>query len=510
MSCRRATETDLLAFAADRLDPEWASFRAHYPTCPDCAKAVAGIGALVTALAEHGSGAAHPDDDLLLDYEAGTLGTAERSRVDAHLAGCAACRTEVAVLRGFAPEAATAPAGGHAAERRRPFAALLDRLSTWLAPGPAFALTAALLALAVAYWSVRQDPAQDEGPRYADQAPPSQVAPDAVPRPPEGGTVPPAPTERETSRLAEGPAVAPPDSSRPPDRPRSIEGSPAPTPAPRVAPGPSPEPGTQLAQQAPPPSPSAPESGVVPAPVETAEPVAPGPDATGGASGEREVVLLAALLPSEMPHYADPTGLVGDDLDFLRSSGVVRGGAGDRPALSVLAPERLGLTQSASPRLYWAVDRAVAGPVEVVVHDPTSDAPLLSRRIAGPFAAGLHAIDLAAEGVVLRVGRDYEWSVSIPAGGSARDQDVVSLGAIRRVDSVDAVGGEAADEAARARRIHALAAAGDWYDAFDQADRWLEQAPELDRLRAYRRALLEQVDLARVAAWIEADPTERR
>ena len=105
MLCKRARQIDLAAFSAEREDPRFADFRAHYPLCPDCAPEVGRWSRLEAALrAERQSPAgAHPEEAELLAYvrESASLAETERGQVAGHLAECATCRSEAAVLGGF-------------------------------------------------------------------------------------------------------------------------------------------------------------------------------------------------------------------------------------------------------------------------------------------------------------------------------------------------------------------------------------------------------------------------
>jgi len=465
MTCRRSEEVDLLAFAVDRQAAEWADFRDHYPRCADCARAVARLASLEQALADGEEGeAVHLDEDELLAFAEGRLAPVASARIEAHVAQCAPCRTEVSVMMAPAPELLAAPAR---APRRAaaPAAAgpgLLERLAGWLQPRPAWGLAAAAAAAAAVALVV--------------------------------------------GSLVGGP---PPESTRLVERPPEVAPEPERTPEP---PGPAPEPSPRLARDAPLPEPP---PAVAPPPTgperPAAEQLAEAPPATEPQSRpasaeepllrEAEAIELAALLPSELPSYAVPDGVGA----AVRIGGALRAGGSDLPRLSVLAPEHPGVTVSAAPTLYWALDRRSDYPVEIVLIDPEGVDPLLERRVEPPLAAGLHAIDLTLVGVELEPGRRYDWSVSLLPGEGGRDADVVSLAGIRRAeDPAPAEGGASSEE--RARAIHRLAAAGYWYDAFERANRWLADAPASERLHDYRAALIEQVGLGEVDAWIAAPP----
>lgn len=489
MSCRRAEEMDLLAFAAQRASDEWGDFRDHYPRCPECSRAVAELTELTAQLAELGEASGHLSDDRILAVEAGELVGVELRAAEAHLSGCPACRSELAVLRSFEllPAVEALPSQARAGaerstERADPgwLSGFSELVGSLFQPAPALGLAAVVALAVVVIWSLGRSDVEDAPTRYVEQPAPGQTPsplPDSGPSP----EIPRAPEPLE--QLAEGAGSNPLEDPRTPPSPLEPETSPSP--------GPPSQDRLQIVESAPEPGPA---------------PRTPQPDADPTRSSEpgagREVMLLAALLPSELPRYALPADIAGAGLETVRASGALRGADGGRPRVSVLAPEQIGLTGSSAPRLYWVVDRAIAGPVEIVVDDPIEGEPLLEKLVAGPFAAGLHRIDLADEGVALRVGRDYAWSVAVVLDADARESDVVSQAAIRRAPA-DAEALSPVADAERARRVHRLAAAGHWYDAFDQTNRWLNEAPSLDRVVAYRRALLDQVALAPVIGWVE-------
>src|SRR5262245_20798773 len=103
--CSRFQELDVAEFAVDPRSPEWAEFRDHFPRCAECSREAARFGVLAAALRSENAGAsAHPSDAQLLALARvpAELARDERARLEAHLAGCAPCRTELAATRGFA------------------------------------------------------------------------------------------------------------------------------------------------------------------------------------------------------------------------------------------------------------------------------------------------------------------------------------------------------------------------------------------------------------------------
>ncbi|MGH7288868.1 MAG: hypothetical protein ACREI8_12705, partial [Myxococcota bacterium] len=196
MPCTKAMEIDFEAFVVDPRALEWTEFRDHYPRCPDCSREVARLGALVAALRLEGRGAsAHPTSQQLVTLSTSPeqLRPEDRRGIEGHLAGCAPCRTEFAVLTSFEWSAVSAP-------RRGP--SWLERLGASLFPAlPRPVLAALLLVLlavpALFIWRTLSDRATDE-PRQARIETKTEASP-----------VPKEEPKQAEGLLAESPAPAP-------------------------------------------------------------------------------------------------------------------------------------------------------------------------------------------------------------------------------------------------------------------------------------------------------------
>jgi hypothetical protein len=152
MTCRRASEIDLPGFLADPSRPEYDAFRAHYPRCRECAAEVRAWTELREALraARSPGSFLHPEPEQLARYEEApaALGESERRALEAHLAGCVACRDELRALRAFDPAALAVPSRSRAPtpERERSADSFLAGLRRLLwHPALAYALLLALV-----------------------------------------------------------------------------------------------------------------------------------------------------------------------------------------------------------------------------------------------------------------------------------------------------------------------------------------------------------------------------
>lgn len=167
--------------------------------------------------------------------------------------------------------------------------------------------------------------------------------------------------------------------------------------------------------------------------------------------------------------------------------------------LSVLAPDHVGLTTRAQPRLYWYLSAAAGEKVEFVLSDGRRPEPVLETRVpAGE--PGIRRIDLADHRISLEPGVIYEWSVAIVPNPKDRSKDVITTGAIQRVETPRAVATRL-EGASKSKDVvaKAYAEAGLWYDALDAVSESIAASPGDGRYSRQRAALLEQVGLEEIA-----------
>ena len=213
------------------------------------------------------------------------------------------------------------------------------------------------------------------------------------------------------------------------------------------------------------------------------------------------VVLLNVPLPSQSqttaPVYQPP--LRGTTAGG-RIGGGTRGTGEQSVSMSVLAPEHLGLTVRAQPRLYWYLSDTVNVPAELTVVDKRSADPLLELTITRTLEAGVHGLDLERQGVRLEPGVRYEWFVALVVDVAQRSQDIVAGGEIEFVASTADLERKLAN-AGEDGVAGIYAGAGIWYDAIDSVSMLVERSPADPVHREHRAALLDQVGLEKVAAY---------
>jgi hypothetical protein len=207
-----------------------------------------------------------------------------------------------------------------------------------------------------------------------------------------------------------------------------------------------------------------------------------------------EPVEVAMVFPAEALVYSPPRG-IDPLLARWRVPGVVRSTTGPNVKIQALAPDHTGLTAEASPTLYWVLSTGTALRVELVVTDDGSEEPLFDQSLDGA-EAGVHALHLADHAIVLSPGTTYRWYATVVPDPNDRSNEVVSGGAIERVE-LDPALVERIAETDPGRRAHVLAEGGLFYDALDVVSTWIVDHPDAAEPRRDRAALLEAVGLGK-------------
>ncbi len=488
--CERAAAIDVEAFLVDGRSPDTADFRAHYPTCEDCAEAVAKWThfdlALQAALADETPVAnRHPEIAALEKWvETPEALGARGEEIGRHLDGCPTCSGEVQAMRRFetilARVGETRRSVGATASSVGAFEGLVDRFratvgpffglgeggalgaGAWAKPASALALSA-LVVIGIWFGGVAE--------RFAG-SPPGAARIELA----------------EAARVEEGsgPEAAPTRAVL--DAPESLEG---------------PSEGEVLAQVEEVTLPKALDdegptalaeveptlrarSAERPAAAQVVDPDSGRSRAVPSANPQEEVVLLAAVHDLGPPTYRRPAGA--EDLAWIAEFGVIRSGARSAPIETRAPADHVGLSSTTSPRLWWALGEATDHVVEVLVVDPDALEPALELNLEGPHGMGLHVVDLAERGVELTTGIEYRWFVSLVVDPDRSDQNPVSAGALRVLARSDprrtAIAG-----ASSAERGHLAAESGLWYDAYDALATLSAAHPGDDEIRSAREAL---------------------
>jgi len=197
----------------------------------------------------------------------------------------------------------------------------------------------------------------------------------------------------------------------------------------------------------------------------------------------------------EAPLYRQPA----ENRAPRRVGGNARGGPASLPSIAVLTPDHLGLTVSDQPTLFWYLSAPTTARIELTLVDPDRVAPLV-EILANGDRAGIHAFQPGSDGVRLRQGVEYEWSVAVVADPAQRSRDVFAAGAIMRIAPSAALTARLAAVGAEIQST-AFAVEGVWYDALTAMAAEISARPGDRAILERRAAALDQAGLADAAAF---------
>ena len=181
-----------------------------------------------------------------------------------------------------------------------------------------------------------------------------------------------------------------------------------------------------------------------------------------------------------------------------RVGGGTRGTGGAMPELQVLAPDHVGLTTKAQPRLYWYAHSPVAAHIEFAIIDDAAIDPLLEVETGAVKVSGVQHLDLADHNITLQPGVPYQWSVALIMDENSRSTDVIASGVVERIEPDKAASSRIAGSHGK-DLVAVYANEGLWYDALDAISAMIEAAPADSGLVDIRASLLDQVGLQAVA-----------
>jgi len=476
-----------------------------------------GMGALLADMLELD----RPDPELFLRFADAphSLSPEERQKIEWHLEHTPGCRAQLDLLRrvdfaalghdastageGAPSSAAVAPgptpaerasatpeAGRSAGSRRAP-ASSRGRSRRWL-----YAAIPGAAAAAAVFWLQSSPEIPDAGPQTADsrsiRVPPAPVPTSATSEP----------RASEAARVTDMPPA--PGQLPPPAEPsesRLLAQTAPETAAARPSPEASSNRDAEARTEALPPAQTPTTTTREPEAATTATQVAQtqATTTTEATSDSREMgpkiprpQLLAMALPSyRMPEGADPRP---------RRSSTLRGASPQSPGatarIEAVVPEHVARTREARPALYWTTDSlpAAGSTIEFAIASPDAIDPLVRRTLPIPTEPGLQRIEFDTTDPELQLGVEYRWLVELRSPGQQPGSGELATGWIRRVQLTEDEA-TALDALPIPDRIAALANAGLWYDALDQAARLSNRFPNEPRVREALTQLLNAAGL---------------
>ena len=156
--------------------------------------------------------------------------------------------------------------------------------------------------------------------------------------------------------------------------------------------------------------------------------------------------------------------------------------------LQAFVSDTVGFTLRKSPVLYYYISKATLLPIHFTLMDIRAVSPVAEVLLKSPTPAGVWAIRLQDYDMVLEVGVQYRWYVSVTRNPDTPSQNIVAGGVIERVDPyLVNDDGRTCDRNA----VRYLMEAGIWYDAFACLNELTEANPQDRSLRNLRDKLLE-------------------
>ena len=181
---------------------------------------------------------------------------------------------------------------------------------------------------------------------------------------------------------------------------------------------------------------------------------------------------------------------------LVRVDAGVRGAGGNQPYVAVITPEHTGYTSTPQPVLYWYVSGDMKTRFEFALVNNQAIEPIAEVVSEQAVAKGIHSINLAEQGVTLKPGVSYQWSVALVPDPGKRSSDIVSSGRVE-YKPLTAAQIEALDKANPGEAVSLLARDGYWYDTFDRLSGLIGNNPGDSSLLGQRTALLEQIGMAK-------------
>ncbi|MBA4372605.1 MAG: hypothetical protein C0402_07045 [Thermodesulfovibrio sp.] len=223
---------------------------------------------------------------------------------------------------------------------------------------------------------------------------------------------------------------------------------------------------------------------------------------TGGFAADKETKSLARdkkETPGSLINYQPRPGSIGKPA--IRVGGATRGAEESAFVITALAPDHLGLTVSAQPSLCWYLSGRARTRLGITINDETSAAPFFEKEFEGNSDTGIRCIDLAAHGLSLVPGVEYQWFAAVIKDPEQRSKDIVSSGMIRRITPARELTDRLLSAKNDLEKAGIYASEGIWYDALSLLHTLIAANPDDKALRASRAGLLDQAGLRDAAAF---------
>jgi hypothetical protein len=177
-----------------------------------------------------------------------------------------------------------------------------------------------------------------------------------------------------------------------------------------------------------------------------------------------------------------------------------RGLGNDLPTLYILAPNQVGYTTYAGPRVFWYLSRPTNAPLVLTVKpdDPTSKIPPF-KTVLDATKSGIQCLDLAKCNVQLQSGLDYQVSLALKPDKDPRAKDILCSAEIMYVTPPSSLFAQLLATTDPVKKTRLLARNSMFYDAMWELTHQIEVDPRDKSWHELRASLLDQIGLGEVA-----------
>lgn len=203
--------------------------------------------------------------------------------------------------------------------------------------------------------------------------------------------------------------------------------------------------------------------------------------------------LQSATLAGDATLKAPVYRILMPDAPKVRVDGHMRGTDDAALTLTVLAPQRVGLTTREQPSLYWFQSKPVDARFEIILTEKNSIKPILEARFDAS-SSGVKRLRLSDYKIRLAEGVEYRWSVAIVFDAQDHSKDVVASGTIRRVKPTEKLL-QRLQGAPASELPYIYADEGVWYDSLEALCELVDAKPQDARLHEIRAVYFMQVGL---------------
>ncbi len=164
---------------------------------------------------------------------------------------------------------------------------------------------------------------------------------------------------------------------------------------------------------------------------------------------------------------------------------------------SLLPKEKLGLTISERPSLFWAIPRSAVSTAQLTILGNKDADVVYETTVALPKTPGIIQFALPKDAPALEVGKQYHWFLSVNCKADGTGSEIAVDGWIERIEPTLALA-RALKAADPKQQVKLYAEAGIWHEALTTLATLRLSQPKDTRLTTNWKELLKSVGLTSI------------